>query len=75
MQAQSYDLEGLAQANAVLTRSNSAVMAQFSKMTVTMNAIQAQVKTLASVQSNQPRSKRKHYCWICRSNFAHGIKT
>ena len=39
MQAQSYDLEGLAQANAVLTRSNSAVMLHLSQMTVTVNAM------------------------------------
>ena len=39
MQTHSYDLEGMAQANAVLTRSKSAVMAQLKHMNVTMNAI------------------------------------
>ena len=39
MQTQVYDLELLTQANAVLTRSNSAVMAQLAHMTVTMNAM------------------------------------
>ena len=48
MQRQSYKLEVLAQANAVLTSSNSAVMTQLAQMNVTMNAIHAQLKTLAS---------------------------
>ena len=39
MQIQSYDLEGLAQSNAVLNTSNTAVMDQLAHMTVTMNAI------------------------------------
>ena len=75
VQSQSCEVEGLTQANAVLTRSNSAVMAQLSQMTVTMNDIQAKLKTLASAQTNQARSKRKHYCWICGGNFTHGSKT
>ena len=54
MQKHSYELEVLAQANAVLNRSNSVVMAQLVQITVTMNAIQAQLKTLASAQTNQP---------------------
>ena len=40
MRTQGYELEGLAQANAVLTSSNYAVTAQVAHMTVTMNAIQ-----------------------------------
>ena len=48
MQTKGYDLEGLTQDNAVLYRSNSAVMADLEQMTVTMNAMQAQLKTLAS---------------------------
>ena len=39
MQAQIYDLEGLAQANSVLTSTNSMVMTQLAQMTGTMNAI------------------------------------
>ena len=39
MQTQGYKLEGMSQANAVLTRSNSTVMAQLAQMTVTMNAM------------------------------------
>ena len=35
----SYELEGLSQANEVLTISNSAVMEQVAQMTVTMNAM------------------------------------
>ena len=57
---QIYDLEGLEQANVVLTRSKSAVMAQLAHMTVTMNATQAQLKTLALEKTNQAISKRKH---------------
>ena len=75
MQTQIYDLEGLAQANAVLTISNSAVMAQLSQITVTMNAMQAQLKTLSYSQTNQARPKSKHYFWSCRSNYTHGSKT
>ena len=69
-----FELEGLAQANAVLTNSNSAVMAQLAQMTVTMNAMQAQVKTLASAQNHQARPKRKFYCWSCGSNYTHRRK-
>ena len=55
-QAQSYDMEGLAQDNAILTRSNTTVMAH---MTVTMNAMQAQLKTITPAPTNQKSSKRK----------------
>ena len=41
MRAQGYEMEGLAKAKAVLTRLNSAVMAQLEQMTVTTNAMQA----------------------------------
>ena len=52
MQTQSYELEGLAQSNAVLTSSNSAVMSKLEQMTVPMNVLQAQLKTLAYAQTN-----------------------
>ena len=58
MQTQCYDLEGLAQANAVLTRSNYAVMAKLAHMTVNINSIQMQLITLASAQTNQARPKQ-----------------
>ena len=74
MGTQGYELEVLVQANAVLTSSNSAVMAQLAHITVTMNAIQAQLKTLASAQTNQARPKSKHYCWSCERNYTHGRK-
>ena len=61
MQTQRYKLEGLAQANAVLTILNSAVITQLAQMTVTMNTVKAQIKTLASAQTNQTRPKMKHY--------------
>ena len=58
MQTNTYDLEGLAQVNAVFSSSNSEVMAQ---MTVTTNAVQDQLKTLASAQTKQSRPERNHY--------------
>ena len=67
-------MEGLAQANVVFNSSNSAVMAQLVQMNVTMNAMQEQLKTLVSAQTNQARSKRKFYRWSCRRNFTHGNK-
>ena len=48
MKTQSYDLEGLAQSNTVITSSNSEVMTQLSQMTVIMNAMQRQLKILSS---------------------------
>ena len=58
MQTEGYDLEGLAKSNAVLTSSNFAVMSQLAQMNVTVNAMQAQLKTLASAQTNQARPKK-----------------
>ena len=62
MQTQSYDLEGLAQANVVLTRSNSEVMAQFSHMNVTMNYMQAQINFFSLTTTNQTTNQREYYC-------------
>ena len=50
-------------------------MEKLAKMTVTTNAIQAQLKTLASSKNNQVRRKGKFYCWSCGRNFNHGSKT
>ena len=74
IQTHNYHLEGLAQANAVLTSSKSVLMAQLAQITVTMNDMQVQLKTLTSTTSNPTRTKRKFYCWICGSNFTHGSK-
>ena len=77
MQAQSYEMEGMAQANTVLTRSNSTVMSQMvlmAQITVTMNVMEANLKALAYSQTNQARPKRNHYCWICRSYYTHKSK-
>ena len=41
IQTQSYEMEGMAQANEVLTSSKSLVMEQLEHMTLKMNAIQA----------------------------------
>ena len=61
MQTHRYQLEGMSQAKAVLKRSNYAVMAQLAQMIVTMNSMQAQLKTLASAKTNQASPKMKHY--------------
>ena len=57
MQMQIHKLEGLAQANALLTSLNTAVMDQLSHMTVTMNNTQEKIKTLATAPKNQTRLK------------------
>ena len=44
-------------------------------MTVTLNDMEAQLKTLVSAQNYQARKKRKFYCWSCGRNFTHGRKT
>ena len=55
MQMHSHELEGLAKANEILTISNTAVMAQLEQMTVTRNAMHAQLKTPMVAQTNQTR--------------------
>ena len=75
MYMQSYELELMEQSNAVLTMLNTAVMEKLAQMTMTMNAMQAQLKRLVSVPTNQTRSNRNYYCWICRSNYTHRIKS
>ena len=75
MQTHIYELEVLAQANEVLTSSNSSVMVQLAHITVTINTVQAQLKTLSWATKNPTRTKKKFYCRICRSNFTHGIKS
>ena len=52
MQTQGNELEELVQSSLVISSSNSAVMEQLAYMTVIMNAMQAQLKTLASAQTN-----------------------
>ena len=54
-QMQSHNLEVLAQANSFLTRSNTVTLAQLAQMTVTVNDMQAQLKTLAAAPTNQTR--------------------
>ena len=68
-------MEELAQANSVFTRYNTAVMAQLAQMTATMNDMKVQLKKLVVAPTNQTRSKRKYYYWICGSNYTHGSKT
>ena len=53
MKKQSYKLEGLEQANSLLTSSNSDVMSQLAEMTVTVNAIQKQLKKNHQQQQTQ----------------------
>ena len=71
---QSYDLELLAQSNAVLTSSKSAVMAQLAQMNVIMNAMPAQIKTFSLTTMNPTSTKSNFYCWSCGRNFTHGSK-
>ena len=73
MKTHIFELEGLAQANVVLTVSSLVEMAQLAQMTVTMNTLKEKLKTLASAQTNQSRPKGKHYCWSCGSNYIHRI--
>ena len=75
IQNHSYKPEGLAQSNAVLTSSNPVVVEQLEQMTVTMNAMQAQLKTLPSATTNPTSTKRTFYCWSCGINYTHGSKT
>ena len=74
MQTLSYKLKGLAQANLVLTRSNSAVIAQLSHMTVKMNDMQVQLKILELTTTKPTRTKRKFYSWICGRNVTYGSR-
>ena len=75
MQNQSYDKEGLAQANAILTRSKSVVIEKLAQMIVTMNAMQAQLNILSSDPINQTRTKINYYCWSCGIDYTHRSKT
>ena len=75
MQTHSYGLEEMAQSDAVLTISNTVVMAQLAQITFTMNTMQAQLKALSTATTNQTRSKRKYYCWSYGSNYTHSSKT
>ena len=44
-------------------------------MTVMVNDVQAQLKTLTSATENKIRSKRKCYCWSCGIDYIHRSKT
>ena len=57
-----YELEELKHYNGVLTTSNSEVMAQLTHMTVTMNAMQAQMKPLSLTTNNPTGTRIKFYC-------------
>ena len=50
-------------------------MAKLAQLTMTMNAIQAQMETLTATSTNTTITKRKLYCWICGRNFTNGSKT
>ena len=51
MHNQRYDMEGLTQAIKIITISNGAVMAQFSQVTLAIDAIQAQLNTLSLLET------------------------
>ena len=61
----SYDLEVLAKDNVVLTILNLVVMAQLEHMNLTMNAMQAQLKTLVAAPTD-------HICFL-RGNTTVGF--
>ena len=62
MRTHNYELKGPAQANGVLTRYKSAVMAQLAQINVTMNSMHAQLNKLSSAPTNQTRYNRNYYC-------------
>ena len=62
MQNQWYEMEVLAEANAVLISFNSAVMEQLAQLATAMGKMQAQLNTLSS--SETTITKQKYYCWI-----------
>ena len=66
-------MEGLAQENAVLTKSDYAVITELSQMTATMNTMQSHIKTLSAATTTIP--KRKYYCWSCRGILFLGSKS
>ena len=61
-------MEGISQANAVLTSYNSAVMSKLAQLMLTMNAMQEKMKTLAATSTNLIKTKREFYCCRYRSN-------
>ena len=62
-------MEGLEQGSAVLTRSNSAVMAQLAQMNVNIKAMPGPLKALASVQTDKARPKKKVLLLELREKF------
>ena len=74
MQTHSYKREGLAQDNTILNSSNSIVVALLAHMNVTINVLQAQLKTMSSTSINPTIYKRKVYCLGFRNNFTRGSK-
>ena len=72
MKTQSSNLWVLAQANKVLTRSNSEVMAQLAQMTMNMNTMQAKLNNLSSATTDLTRNNMKYYFWSCGSSYTHG---
>ena len=74
MQTQRNKLEVLAQSNTIMKSSNSVEMEQLAQMTVTMNAMQAQLKTFSSDTTKPTRNKKRNYYWSFRSNYTHGSK-
>ena len=53
MQNQSYNAEGLAQANLVINSTKSSVITQLVKMTATVNMMQVQLKNLSEASKIQ----------------------
>ena len=75
MQNQIFEMEGLAQANSLLTSSKYSMMAELVQMTATMNTMHVQLNTFSATSTSLKIPKRKFYCWICVSNLTHGRKS
>ena len=68
MQHQRQYMDGLAQLNAILTSTNTTVMAQLVQITESMGDIQEQIKTLST--NTEPNSAHKF--WIIGRKLKHG---
>ena len=68
-------MEGLSQANSVLTRFNSEFMAQLAHMTVTMNETQAKLNTFSLATTNTTRTQRIFTLGVAGATILMGVKT
>ena len=69
MHIQSYELEGLAQANSVLTSSKYTVMIQLAQMIMTINAMRAQPKNTRLCTNRPSKAKKEALLLDLREQF------